>query len=41
MTITGLASIFIADPRPELATAGVTAILSSGLVNTVGKKDEA
>lgn len=37
MTVVGLASIFGKNPHAELATAGITAILSSGLVSTVGK----
>jgi hypothetical protein len=40
MTVVGLASIFSKNPHAELATAGITAILSSGLVATVGKGND-
>jgi hypothetical protein len=34
--LAGLISIFTAHPRPEIATTGVTLILATGLVGTVG-----
>lgn len=34
--LVGLVSIFTAHPRPEIATTGVTLILATGLVGTVG-----
>lgn len=40
MTLVGLASIFTGNSRPELATAGISAIMTSGLIGTVGKDDD-
>lgn len=37
MTIMGLISVFTENPYPEFATAGMSAVLGSGLVGTVGK----
>lgn len=34
MILAGVASIFSSSPRPELATAGVTLVLATGLVGT-------
>lgn len=33
--LVGLASIFTAHPRPEIATTGATLIMATGLVGTV------
>jgi hypothetical protein len=43
MTLIGLGSVFTEHPFPELATAGIGAVLASGLVGTItiGKKNEA
>jgi hypothetical protein len=37
MTLVGLGSIFASHAYPELATAGITSVLGSGLVGTIGK----
>lgn len=37
MTMTGLVSIITPHPYPEFATAGITAILGTGLASTIGK----
>lgn len=36
MVVTGLASLLTARPAPEIATAGVTLILATGLIGSNG-----
>lgn len=36
MILTGLATYFTATPHPELATAGTTLMLATGLIKTNG-----
>jgi hypothetical protein len=38
MTLIGLVSVITPHPYPEFATAGMSAVLATGLVSTVGKK---
>jgi hypothetical protein len=40
MTVMGLGSVFTGHPYPEFATAGISAVLASGVLATVGKKRE-
>jgi hypothetical protein len=40
MTVVGLGSIFTSHTYPEFATAGMSAIITSGLIGTVSKDEK-